>query len=131
MASMLFGNAFNVVRTRMQKRQGETARLAGIDASYLASVECGRRKAPNLEVVDKLIQTLSVEEQLRQKLRALAVIDRMLDVIEGQKADDLIIARLDKLLHQVADFDEIEWNSLEWSASTLAYQSHQRKKGFI
>lgn len=128
---MLFGTAFNVARIRQKKRQGEMARLAGIDASYLASVECGRRKAPGLDIIDKLLPALGLEDAQQKNLRALAVIDRMLDVIEGRHADDVLIGRIEKLLRQVADFDEMEWNSLEWSASTLAHQSHQRKRGFI
>jgi len=128
---MLFGNAFNVVRIRKQKRQGEMARLAGIDASYLASIECGRRKAPSRDVIDKLLPALCLEEPQQERLRALAVIDRMLDVIEGQRADDALIGRIDKLLRQVADFDETDWTCLEWSASTIAHLSHQRRKGLI
>ena len=126
---MLFGSAFNVTRIRMQKRQGEIARLAGIDASYLASIECGRRKAPNRDVVDKLLPTLNVDEPLRKKLRSLAVIDRMLDVVEGQAADDLTITRLNKLLRQVADFNEGEWDSLECALAALTNQCLQRKEG--
>ena len=126
---MLFGSAFNVTRIRMQKRQGEIARLAGIDASYLASIECGRRKAPNRDVVDKLLPTLNVDEPLRKKLRSLAVIDRMLDVVEGQAADDLTITRLNKLLRQVADFNEGEWDSLECALAALTNQCLRRKEG--
>lgn len=129
MASMLFGSAFNVTRIRMHKRQGEIARLAGIDASYLASIECGRRKAPNRDVVDKLLPTLNVDEPLRKKLRSLAVIDRMLDVVEGQAADDLTITRLNKLLRQVADFNEGEWDSLECALAALTNQCLRRKEG--
>ncbi|MBG6222508.1 MULTISPECIES: helix-turn-helix transcriptional regulator [unclassified Janthinobacterium] len=129
MASMLFGSAFNVTRIRMQKRQGEIARLAGIDASYLASIECGRRKAPNRDVVDKLLPTLNVDEPLRKKLRSLAIIDRMLDVVEGQAADDLTITRLNKLLRQVADFNEGEWDSLECALAALTNQCLRRKEG--
>lgn len=129
MASMLFGSAFNVTRIRMQKRQGEIARLAGIDASYLASIECGRRKAHNRDVVDKLLPTLNVDEPLRKKLRSLAVIDRMLDVVEGQAADDLTITRLNKLLRQVADFNEGEWDSLECALAALTNQCLRRKEG--
>lgn len=129
MASMLFGSAFNVTRIRMQKRQGEIARLAGIDASYLASIECGRRKAPNRDVVDKLLPTLNMDEPLRKKLRSLAIIDRMLDVVEGQAADDLTITRLNKLLRQVADFNEGEWDSLECALAALTNQCLRRKEG--
>ena len=129
MASMLFGSAFNVTRIRMQKRQGEIARLAGIDASYLASIECGRRKAPNRDVVDKLLPALNVDEPLRKKLRSLAVIDRMLDVVEGQAADDLTITRLNKLLRQVAEFNEGEWDSLECALAALTNQCLRRKEG--
>ena len=126
---MLFGSAFNVTRIRMHKRQGEIARLAGIDASYLASIECGRRKAPNRDVVDKLLPTLNVDEPLRKKLRSLAVIDRMLDVVEGQAADDLTITRLNKLLRQVAEFNEGEWDSLECALVALTNQCLRRKEG--
>ena len=126
---MLFGSAFNVTRIRMHKRQGEIARLAGIDASYLASIECGRRKAPNRDVVDKLLPTLNVDEPLRKKLRSLAVIDRMLDVVEGQAADDLTITRLNKLLCQVAEFNEGEWDSLECALAALTNQCLRRKEG--
>lgn len=129
MASMLFGSAFNVTRIRMQKRQGEIARLAGIDASYLASIECGRRKAPNRDVLDKLLPTLNMDEPLRKKLRSLAIIDRMLDVVEGQAADDLTITRLNKLLRQVADFNEGEWDSLECALAALTNQCLRRKEG--
>jgi transcriptional regulator with XRE-family HTH domain len=129
MASMLFGRAFNVARIHMDKRQGEIARLAGIDASYLASVECGRRKAPNRDVVDKLLPTLNADEPLRTKLRSLAVIDRMLDVVDGQAADELTTSRLSKLLRQVANFNEGEWDSLECALAALTNQCLRRKEG--
>lgn len=131
MASMLFGSAFNVFRIRARKRQGEVARLAGIDASYLAGIECGRRKAPNLGAVNKLLLTLNATESQRRKLRALALIDRMLDVAEGQSADDVPVARVEKLLRQVASFGETEWNSLEWVVSALVHQINQHTEDLV
>lgn len=131
MASMLFGRAFNVARIHMNKRQGEVARLAGIDASYLASVECGRRKAPNRDVVDKLLPTLNADASMSTKLRSLAVIDRMLDVVEGQATEEMLTTRLNKLLRHVADFNEGEWDALECALTALTHQSQRRKGGFV
>lgn len=119
MASMLFGIELHVTRVRMQRRQGEVARLAGMDASTLAAIEGGRRKAPSCETVEKLLFALNVNERLCKKLRSLAVIDRMLDEVDEQYANDPIISRLSNLLLQVAEYNDGEWESLDCALAVL------------
>lgn len=128
MSSMLFGSAFMVARSRGRKRQGEIARAVGMDASYLAGIEGGRRKAPNAETTKKLLAVLDAPASHANRLRMFALTDRLLDVVEEYGEDDEIAARMGKLLRQVAEFGDREWNSLDWAVSALAHQLNQRRE---
>ena len=128
MSSMLFGSAFTLARTRERKRQGELARAVGMDASYLAGIEGGRRKAPNAETTRKLLSALNAPANHTNRLVTFALTDRLLDVIEEYGEEDEVAARVGKLLRQVADFGDREWNSLDWAVSALTHQLNQRKE---
>lgn len=130
MASMLFGSEFAVERVRLRRRQGEVAKHAGIDASYLAGIESGRRKAPGSPTLDVLLATLNANEATRRRLRTLALIDRMLDVADGYEPGDVPVARVVKLLTQLANFGEKEWRSMEWAVSTLEHQRNLQEEEF-
>lgn len=125
---MLFGSAFTVARAQRRKRQGEIARAVGMDASYLAGIEGGRRKAPNAETTKKLLAVLDAPESHANRLHMFALTDRLMDVIDEYGEEDEIAARIGKLLLQVADFGYREWNSLDWAVSALAHQLNQRKE---
>jgi len=125
MPSMLFGNAFHIARVRAKRRQGEIARSAGIDASYLAAVETGKRKAPNSKTINNLLIALNMPEWKRRKFIELAVIDRMLDAAEAMRICSDSDARLEKHLHVLAGFGEKEWDNLEFVTQSI---EHKRQK---
>lgn len=128
MSNILFGSAFTLARNRERKRQGEIARAVGMDASYLAGIEGGRRKAPNAETTRRLLAVLNAPASYKNRLRTFALTDRLLDVVEEYGEEDEIAVRVGKLLRQVADFGDREWNSLEWAVSALTHQLNQRKE---
>lgn len=125
---MLFGSAFTLARTRERKRQGGIARAIGMDASYLAGIENGRRKAPNADTMRKLLSALNAPRSHTDRLRTFALTDRLLDVVDEYGEEDEIAVRVGKLLRQIADFGEREWNSLGWAVSALTHQLNQRKE---
>ncbi|MYM41907.1 helix-turn-helix domain-containing protein [Duganella qianjiadongensis] len=131
MASMLFGSAFIVARSRERKLQREIAQAAGIDPSYLASIECGRRKAPNSETTYRLISALNATKHQEQKLHALAVADRLLDTTEEYAEEDVAAARMRKLLRQVAYFGNKEWSSLDAAVFAITHLMNQYQEEII
>ena len=122
---MLFGNAFHIARVIAKRRQSEIATLAGLDASYLAAVENGKRKAPNSKIISNLILLLNGSESQRRRLIELAVIDRMLDAAESQRISPEQGARVEKLLLELASFGEKEWGNVEWVVASI---KHNRKQ---
>jgi transcriptional regulator with XRE-family HTH domain len=125
---MLFGSAFTLARTRSRKRQGVIARAIGMDASYLAGIEHGRRKAPNPETMRRLLSELGAPPSHTNQLRMFGLTDRLLDVVDEYGEDDEIAVRVGKLLRQIAEFGDREWNSLDWAVSALTHQLNQRKE---
>lgn len=70
----LFGDRLFVLRRRRRLLQKQVAREAGLDPSYLAGMERGRREAPAGNVFERLIRALNANEAERQwLLHALAV----------------------------------------------------------
>lgn len=63
-------------------RQKQVALDAGIDPSYLAALEHGRRPPPESDILQRLIKTLSMPESEGLALRQAAAIDRLLHYID-------------------------------------------------
>ena len=130
MTSMLFGREFIGARIHARKRQGDIARLAQVDPSYLASIEIGRRRAPGQLVITKLILALDPSETKKQRLQRFAIIDRMLDAAEKQRDGKMPMTDIEDLVRQVATFSEKEWRFLNSVIGGLVQQRSEQLEEF-
>ncbi len=73
---MRFGSLLRELREARSMRLGEVAEAAGIKVAYLSQLELGRRRPPEEEVVNRLIQPLKASGEDRRKLKMLAELER-------------------------------------------------------
>lgn len=80
---------FLVFHARIRKRlsQKTIAYTAGIDASYLASVERGRRPPPSRQVVEKILAALGMSGAEHAVAIEAAAIDRLVPAIRDSEQD--------------------------------------------
>ncbi|MBK6744931.1 MAG: helix-turn-helix domain-containing protein [Hydrogenophilales bacterium] len=90
--------------------QKQVAYSAGVDPSYLAGVESGRRDPPQHKVLEKLLNALDASERERRSLRAylsVARIQRAIrnerDMIQGVEFIELMLAALPHLTAEELD----------------------------
>ena len=61
-----------LVRKRKELRQNTVAIACGIDPSYLAAMESGRRSPPNRELLEQIISAINLDGLQARTLRRLA-----------------------------------------------------------
>jgi transcriptional regulator with XRE-family HTH domain len=72
-----FSEYLCLLRKRKELRQNAVAIASGIDPSYLAALEGGRRSPPNRELLDRIVSALGLDELQAQTLRRLAYSDSL------------------------------------------------------
>ena len=108
MLTSSFGQLLLQLRQRSRRPQKEIAAAAGLDASYLASLERGRRTAPRTEIIERLLRALNASLDERKCLLAAAATDRLVHTIarhEAQISGASAIARIASRLPQLLDED--------------------------
>ncbi len=85
--SSRFGSLISQARLRKRIPQKVVALNAGIDPSYLASVERGRRPPPRRELVNKIISSLHLSAADRARALEAAAIDRLMPAIHALEQD--------------------------------------------
>jgi transcriptional regulator with XRE-family HTH domain len=73
-----FGPALAAARRRKGYRQGELAKLADIDGSYLAALENGRRAAPSRRLQERLYEALGLDPVERARLQYKATVSQFI-----------------------------------------------------
>jgi transcriptional regulator with XRE-family HTH domain len=121
-----FGSAFVLLRIQQKMQQGVVAKLAGIDPSYLAAIEKGRRRPPSRETLEHLLTAVSAKEEDRRRLRSLAAMDRLLEAADTIDVNDEPVARLSRLLTLISGLDDEEWRAVE---QTVRIWTGVRKQG--
>ncbi len=84
-------------RVRKHLPQKTIAGRVGIDSSYLASIERGRRPPPRREIVDRIISALGMSDAEKSAAIAAAALDRLEPAIryaEGDLPGAAVLARL-------------------------------------
>lgn len=77
-----FGICLFELRRRRNLSQKSMAILAGMDQSYLAGLEVGRRPPPKEKQLLRLIQALQATSIEEQELRVAHAISKLVDVID-------------------------------------------------
>lgn len=92
-----FGTVVFHCRVRKHLPQKTIAGRAGIDSSYLASIERGRRPPPRREIVDRILTALGMSDAEKAAAIAAAALDRLEPAIrdaEGDLPGAAVLARL-------------------------------------
>jgi transcriptional regulator with XRE-family HTH domain len=82
----MLGTALLLERTRRRLAQAEVARRAGLDPSYLAAVERGRRRVPQPATIGRISAALGLNSAEKARISYLAAIQRMIE--SGNKASE-------------------------------------------
>lgn len=77
-----FGACLLKLRNRRKLSQKYVALSAGMDQSYLAGLEAGRRPPPRDKQLVRLVSALSATPEEIQELREARVLTRMADVVD-------------------------------------------------
>lgn len=85
--SSRFGALIFQARIRKRISQKSVALMAGIDASYLASVERGRRPPPRKHIANKVLAALGVSPANQAIAIEAAVLDRLMPAIQDAEHD--------------------------------------------
>ncbi|MDT6997666.1 helix-turn-helix transcriptional regulator [Burkholderia cenocepacia] len=67
-----FADYLTAIRRRSGQRQKTVAHRSGMDPSYLASLETGRRNPPSSEVMNRLLDAIGASAEERRQLHRLA-----------------------------------------------------------
>jgi transcriptional regulator with XRE-family HTH domain len=116
-----FGSAFVLLRIQQKMKQGAVAKIAGVDPSYLAAIEKGRRRPPARETLEHLLLAVNAKEEDRRRLRSLAAMDRLVEAADSVDLNDEPVVRLTRLLPLMASFSDDEWLAVEWMMRGWAF----------
>ncbi len=85
-----FGENLFQLRRKRKKLQKAVAYVAGLDPSYVASLENGRRDPPRREILDKLCDALTATPSEREQLHRAALAAKLKKVwAEASEAPEL------------------------------------------
>ena len=79
-----FGDRIFALRRRRRLKQKEVADAAKLDASYLASIETGRRPPPQNAVLNRLMTALRATPEERSEIQAALIVDRLARIIANE-----------------------------------------------
>jgi HTH-type transcriptional regulator, competence development regulator len=82
-----FGTVVFHSRASKHLPQKTIAGRAGIDSSYLASIERGRRPPPQRQIVDRILAALEMSDAERATAIAAAALDRLEPAIRDAEGD--------------------------------------------
>ena len=85
MKSNLFGEQLFGLRRRKKMLQKQVALGSGIDPSYLAALENGRRNPPRIQVVEQLLDAIDASPRERESLHQAAALARLIRVVARQE----------------------------------------------
>lgn len=103
-----------IAQTRLRKRipQKTVALSAGIDPSYLAAVERGRRPPPKRELVTKVIAALHLSAADRATFLEAAALDRLMPAIHALDQDVRGASTLERLCMALPYLTETQLEAL-------------------
>lgn len=118
--SSRFGSLIFQARIRKRISQKFVANTAGIDASYLASVERGRRPPPRKHIANKVLAALGVSPADQSIMLEAAALDRLMPAIQDVEQDIRGAATLASLCNALPHLNEAKLSVLSALIDTLA-----------
>ena len=83
----VFGETLFQLRRSRKLLQKVVASNAGLDQSYFASLEKGRRDAPRLAVIERILDGVSATEAERSELKRAAALSRLIGILEASAGE--------------------------------------------
>lgn len=127
--SSRFGSLIFQARIRKRISQKSVALTAGIDASYLASVERGRRPPPRKKIARKVLAALALSPADEAIALEAAALDRLMPAIQDAEQDIRGAATLASLCNALPHLNEEKLSVLSVLIDTLA--DRQEKEGQV
>lgn len=119
-----FGGCLLGLRRSRNLSQKALSILAGMDQSYLAGLEAGRRAPPREKQFSRLISALETSESEEQELRAALAVSKMLDATNGlQTGKGRVLASLTGHLQHMS---LVEIAMIDSFASALQRKTNNR-----
>lgn len=123
-----FGTSLLLARSRRGLSQASVARRAGVDPSYLAAIERGRRRVPRPETVTRLADSLGLTAGERAKVEYIAAVQRMWEVHRPSWMRNRRIELALELVGLIANHDEAELRLLRGLSQTLTAEREAREE---
>jgi len=127
--STRFGPQLLHFRLRTRALQKQIALTAGIDGSYLAALERGRRPPPTSEVIERLSESLALVGVDRAVLRDAAAADRLMATILDVEPDLRGAGVLVEFLKALPALSSAEIDALISLATALQHSREGRHMG--
>lgn len=129
-----FGDCLTQARRRRRLLQKTLALTAGLDPSYVAGLERGRRRPPKPALIDRLVMALRADPVERERLLAAAAADRLAHAIARHESEIQgagVLARIAGCLPQLApeDLITLERVAIGFSARGTNDSYSQGKEG--
>lgn len=117
-----FGESLFQLRHRCKKLQKTVAFAAGLDPSYVASLEKGRRDPPRREILDKLCEALAATPAEREQLHRAALASRLKKVWAEASGDSELADLFAKLAMALPTLTAAERAAIETLVSACMRQ---------
>lgn len=120
-----FGSCLHEIRRRRRLSQKEVAIEAGMDQSYLAGMEAGRRPPPRERQLVRLINALEATPGEEKELRDAHALSRLVGVVE--EVDPRRCGAFANVAFQLLKLPIEELQKVEVSNPWLAHESQNKE----
>ena len=128
---LIFGKALCAARMRQDLRQAEVARRVGMDQSYLAAIEKGRRKTPAYPLVKGLLAAIGPTAAEQRRLAHLAIVDSLIESLNDEVPPGHPANAFRAILSQMACLGDIEMRCVATLVDSLAQDRAKRMEEYL
>lgn len=128
---LIFGKALSVARMQRDLRQAEVARRVGMDQSYLAAIEKGRRKTPAYPLFQSLIAAIEPTAAEQRRLAHLATVDGLIESLDEEVPPGHPADAFRRILSQMAGLGDVEMRCVATLIDSLAEDRAKRKEDYL
>ena len=125
------GKALLLARNRRGLSQRDAARRAGVNPSYLAAIENGRRSVPLPETIARMVNALELGNAERSHVEYLAAVQRMYEAnpIEVNRSRRFALAL--ELVAQLVEHDDRDLRLLLGLSRQLIVETEARRESLV
>ncbi len=128
---LIFGKALLVARMKRNLRQVDIARRVGMDQSYLAAIENGRRKTPAYPLIQELMAAIETSAAEQRRLAHLATVDGLIESLADDLPPEHPAASFKAILSQMANLGDVEMRCIATLVESLAQDRARRTEEYL